>query len=124
MVRKDLWTLSLHQYFKCGRLSLIFFVPFPAVIPTNEATSEFGISSQFNPSKLFIDMLAAVGLVWGRKRGTAAWDMGRARRERDRKAGVPLPKPVSRPWEATAVKGGIEIVHWKPTAGVKRVRKV
>ena len=44
-------------------------------------------------------MLAAVGLVWGRKRGTAAWDMGRVRRDRDREAGVPLPKPAPRPWE-------------------------
>lgn len=70
--------------------------------PFDYAASEFGISSQLNPSKLFIDVLAAVGLVWGRKRGTAAWDMGRARRERDREAGVPLPKPAPRPWEATA----------------------
>jgi len=67
--------------------------------PFDYAASEFGISSQFNPSKLFIDMLAAVGLVWGRKRGTAAWDMGRTRRDRDRAAGVPLPKPAPRPWE-------------------------
>ena len=73
------------------------------LIPTHVATSEFGISSQFNPSKLFIDILAALGLVWGRKRGTAAWDMGRARRERDREAGVPLPKPAPRPWEASAI---------------------
>lgn len=75
--------------------------------PFDYAASEFGISSQFNPSKLFIDMLAAVGLVWGRKRGTAAWDMGRTRRDRDRAAGVPLPKPAPRPWEVantTAVK--------------------
>jgi stearoyl-CoA desaturase (delta-9 desaturase) len=74
--------------------------------PFDYAASEFGISSQFNPSKLFIDMLAAVGLVWGRKRGTAAWDMGRARRDRDREAGVPLPKPAPRPWEvkSSAVK--------------------
>jgi stearoyl-CoA desaturase (delta-9 desaturase) len=68
----------------------------------NEATSEFGISSQFNPSKLIIDILAAVGLVWGRKRGTAACDMGMARRDRDREAGVPLPKPAPRPWKANA----------------------
>ena len=67
--------------------------------PFDYAASEFGISSQFNPSKLIIDMFAAVGLVWGRKRGTAAWDMGRARRDRDREAGVPLPKPAPRPWE-------------------------
>merc|ERR1719410_1087427 len=67
--------------------------------PFDYAASEFGISSQFNPSKLFIDALAAVGLVWGRKRGTAAWDMGRTRRDRDREAGVPLAKPAPRPWE-------------------------
>jgi stearoyl-CoA desaturase (delta-9 desaturase) len=73
------------------------------IIPTNEATSEFGISSQFNPSKLIIDVLAAVGLVWGRKRGTAACDMGMARRDRDREAGVPLSKPAPRPWKLNAV---------------------
>lgn len=73
--------------------------------PFDYAASEFGISSQFNPSKLFIDILAAVGLVWGRKRGTAAWAMGRARRDRDRANGVPLPKPPVRPWEVdTTVK--------------------
>jgi stearoyl-CoA desaturase (delta-9 desaturase) len=49
---------------------------------------------------LFIDMLAAVGLVWGRKRGTAACDLGMARRDRDREAGVALPKPAPRPWMA------------------------
>jgi stearoyl-CoA desaturase (delta-9 desaturase) len=73
--------------------------------PFDYAASEFGISSQFNPSKLFIDVLAAVGLVWGRKRGTAAWAMGRARRDRDRANGVPLPKPPVRPWEVdTSIK--------------------
>jgi len=70
--------------------------------PFDYAASEFGISSQFNPSKLFIDMLASVGLVWGRKRGTAAWNMGRERRERDLKNGVPLAKPLPRPWEVPA----------------------
>merc|ERR1711862_751157 len=44
--------------------------------PFDYAASEFGVSSQFNPSKLFIDMLASVGLVWGRKRGLlhGIWD--------------------------------------------------
>mmetsp|Transcript_5700 Transcript_5700/g.13689 ORF Transcript_5700/g.13689 Transcript_5700/m.13689 type:complete len:337 (-) Transcript_5700:183-1193(-) len=70
--------------------------------PFDYAASEFGISSQFNPSKLFIDMCAAVGLVWGRKRGTAAWAMGRKRRDRDRAAGIPLPKAPPRPWEVDA----------------------
>lgn len=48
-------------------------------------------------------MLAAVGLVWGRKRGTAAWDMGRVRRDRDREAGISLPKPAPRPWDVKSV---------------------
>lgn len=67
--------------------------------PFDYAASEFGISSQFNPSKLVIDLLAATGLVWGRKRGTAAWKMGRARRDRDAAQGIPLPKAPPRPWE-------------------------
>jgi len=72
--------------------------------PFDYAASEFGASAQFNPSKLFIDMLAAVGLVWGRKRGTAAWTMGRSRRDRDAANGVPLPKAAPRPWEVDAKK--------------------
>jgi stearoyl-CoA desaturase (delta-9 desaturase) len=67
--------------------------------PFDYAASEFGVSSQFNPSKLFIDGMAALGLVWGRKRGTAAWAMGKARRDRDLVNGVPLPKAPPRPWE-------------------------
>jgi len=67
--------------------------------PFDYAASEFGVSSQFNPSKLVIDFLAATGLVWGRKRGTAAWSLGRERRERDLANGVPLPKAPPRPWE-------------------------
>jgi stearoyl-CoA desaturase (delta-9 desaturase) len=72
--------------------------------PFDYAASEFGISSQFNPSKLFIDMMAACGQVWDRKRGTAAWTMGRARRDRDKANGVPLPKPAARPWEVQKEK--------------------
>ena len=67
--------------------------------PFDYAASEYGVSSQFNPSKLFIDMCACVGLVWGRKRGTAAWQMGRARRDRDAANGVPLKVQGPRPWE-------------------------
>jgi len=70
--------------------------------PFDYAASEFGISSQFNPSKLFIDIMAKLGLASDRKRGTAAWTMGRSRRDRDLANGVPLPKPAPRPWE---VKG-------------------
>jgi len=72
--------------------------------PFDYAASEFGISSQFNPSKLMIDTMASIGLVWGRKRGTAAWQMGRARRIRDSDAGVPLAKAAPRPWELKEMK--------------------
>lgn len=72
--------------------------------PFDYAASEFGISSQFNPSKLIIDIWAALGLVWGRKRGTAAWAMGKVRRDRDRANGVPLPKSPPRPWELSKEK--------------------
>ena len=72
--------------------------------PFDYAASEFGISSQFNPSKLVIDFMAKVGLVWGRKRGTAAWQMGRSRRIRDANSGVPLPKAPLRPWEGRKEK--------------------
>merc|ERR1712232_270653 len=34
--------------------------------PFDYAASEYGVSSQFNPSKLFIDLMAVLGLVWGR----------------------------------------------------------
>ena len=67
--------------------------------PFDYAASEFGVSSQYNPSKLFIDLLAVAGLVWGRKRGTAAWTAGRARRDRDAANGIALPKAPPRPWE-------------------------
>jgi len=72
--------------------------------PFDYAASEFGVSAQYNPSKLVIDILAALGLVWGRKRGTGAWAMGKARRDRDREAGIPLPKPTPRPWEVQKAK--------------------
>ncbi len=54
--------------------------------PFDYATSEFGISVQFNPSKLIIDLAASLGLAWNRKRATAAWAMARERRSRDKLA--------------------------------------
>lgn len=51
--------------------------------PFDYAASEFGISTQWNPSKLVIDSMAKLGLVWGRKRATSAWAMSRERRSRD-----------------------------------------
>jgi len=67
--------------------------------PFDYSASEFGVSSQFNPSKLFIDLLAAVGLVTNRKRATAAWKVGMNRRDRNMSEGIPLPKAPPRPWE-------------------------
>lgn len=72
--------------------------------PFDYAASEFGISSQFNPSKLMIDTFAWLGLVWGRKRATAAWNMNKARRDKDLANGVPLAVPDPRPWEVSAKK--------------------
>jgi len=66
--------------------------------PFDYAASEFGILSQFNPSKLLIDTLALFGLVWGRKRATAAWAMARQRKARE---GV---KPVVEPMETKMEK--------------------
>jgi len=72
--------------------------------PFDYAASEFGISSQFNPSKLMIDSFAWLGLVWGRKRATAAWNMNKAKRDKDLANGVPLAVPAPRPWEVSAKK--------------------
>lgn len=41
--------------------------------PFDYAASELGVSSQYNPSKLFIDCCAKLGLVTGRKRATNTW---------------------------------------------------
>lgn len=41
--------------------------------PFDYAASEFGISRQFNPTKLFIDACCFLGLAWDRKRATGAW---------------------------------------------------
>ncbi|GMF27526.1 unnamed protein product [Phytophthora fragariaefolia] len=41
--------------------------------PYDYATSEFGVTSQFNPTKLTIDFMAALGLVSDRKRATDIW---------------------------------------------------
>lgn len=48
--------------------------------PYDYAASEFGITSQFNPTKLFIDACAALGLVTDRKRATSAWERTKTKR--------------------------------------------
>lgn len=42
--------------------------------PYDYATSEFGASIQFNPTKLTIDFLALLGLVTDRKRAVSHWE--------------------------------------------------
>merc|ERR1711957_432166 len=56
--------------------------------PYDYATSEFGISSQANLSKLFIDALALLGLVSKRKRATGAWTLKRKRLEKECSIGM------------------------------------
>ena len=38
------------------------------------ANAEMGSFRQYNPSKMFIDLMAVVGLVWGRKRAHRVWE--------------------------------------------------
>jgi len=49
--------------------------------PFDYAASELGISSQFNPSKLFIDAFAKIGLVTGRRRALNMWHKSDHRRQ-------------------------------------------
>ena len=49
--------------------------------PFDYAASEFGASSQFNPTKLAIDMGAVLGMVSDRKRATAMWAREKVKRE-------------------------------------------
>ena len=59
--------------------------------PFDYAASEYGVSSQYNPSKLFIDAMAALGQVWDRKRGTALWEIAKAKRDAEAAAKMPPP---------------------------------
>jgi len=70
--------------------------------PFDYAASEFGISSQYNPTKLFIDICSATGLAWGCKRATTVWQLGRIRRDKARESGVPAPQPLQRPQKEMA----------------------
>jgi len=70
--------------------------------PYDYACSEFGVSVQYNPSKLFIDFMASLGLVWGRRRATSAWEINRTRRDLDDKAGIIASVLAARPWHIAA----------------------
>ncbi|CAM9812188.1 unnamed protein product, partial [Laminaria digitata] len=51
--------------------------------PFDYSASEFGPSTQFNPTRTFIDAMAVVGLVTDRKRATGAWEKAKRRRDQD-----------------------------------------
>eukprot|EP00954_Amorphochlora_amoebiformis_P016541 1298325-Amorphochlora_amoeboformis.AAC.1 len=42
--------------------------------PFDYSASELGISQQFNPTKLFIDVCVMLGLAWDRKRAVSMWE--------------------------------------------------
>merc|ERR1712087_137265 len=54
--------------------------------PFDYAASEYGITSQFNPTKLIIDVAAACGMVYERKRATAMWTREKAKLQASIKA--------------------------------------
>ena len=51
------------------------------VFPYDYAASEFGVGGQYNPTKLFIDACAKVGLVTDRKRALHSWEQKKLKRE-------------------------------------------
>ena len=51
--------------------------------PFDYAASEYGVTTQFNPTKLFIDTCCALGLASERKRGTGAWSKLRLQRDQE-----------------------------------------
>lgn len=51
--------------------------------PFDYAASEYGVTTQFNPTKLFIDTCCALGLASERKRATGAWSKLRIQRDQE-----------------------------------------
>lgn len=58
--------------------------------PYDYATSEFGLESQFNPTKIFLDVCGLLGLAKNFKRGTGAWHRLRDARDKANSAKAPL----------------------------------
>ncbi|TMW69752.1 hypothetical protein Poli38472_001908 [Pythium oligandrum] len=50
--------------------------------PYDYAASEFGVSAQFNPTKLTIDLLAWLGLVTDRKRAVPVWEQMKQKKQK------------------------------------------
>lgn len=51
--------------------------------PFDYAASEFGVSKQFNPTKMFIDTCISLGLASEPKRATGAWSKLKVHREKE-----------------------------------------
>jgi stearoyl-CoA desaturase (delta-9 desaturase) len=49
--------------------------------PFDYATSEFGVTKQYNPTKFFVDVCCFLGLAYDRKRATGAWAKLKAQRQ-------------------------------------------
>ena len=47
------------------------------------AASEFGITSQFNPTKLFIDFFCLLGMASNPKRATSSWERTKTKRDKE-----------------------------------------
>ena len=60
--------------------------------PFDYAASEFGVGTQFNPSKMVIDLFAKLGLVTNRKRVVGAWSKLKERRDIDESPGPKIAK--------------------------------
>lgn len=52
--------------------------------PYDYATSEGGAFEQFNPTKMFIDLMCFLGLAWDRKRALGAWHRLKTARLQDK----------------------------------------
>ena len=63
--------------------------------PYDYAASEYGITKQFNPTKLFIDVMCLLGLASDRKRATGAWSQLRAKRDAAMADAAPSTSSVS-----------------------------
>jgi stearoyl-CoA desaturase (delta-9 desaturase) len=87
--------------------------------PFDYSASEFGISSQFNPSKLFIDVMAFAGQAWDRKRATNVWAL--ARKNRDNGVGAHV-KNANANGHAKSDKPAMNDVIATPQDEMKKVR--
>ena len=50
--------------------------------PFDYAASEYGVVTQFNPTKFIIDTCAKLGMVYDRKRATGMWAREKAKRDK------------------------------------------